>query len=87
MIDVRFDEEQESRRPDSLPQESTLVRLVLTTGVVKTRKGAEYFLFAVVVVCAFASFFLVSFFGTSNPPVQLFKEGQNVLLPPGTTMP
>ncbi len=60
MTDIQFDEEQEFSRPIALPKQSTFVRLVLKTGIIKTEQGANYFLLGLVVICVCIIFFVVT---------------------------
>lgn len=53
MSDIQFDEEQQYQRPIyQAEQKSFLTRLVLSTGIVSTDKGAQYVLLGIAIIAA-----------------------------------
>ncbi len=88
MPDVQFNEEQEfSQRRTAPLQQSFLMRLAFKTGFVQTEKGALYLLLAVAGTLLLIALFIVFSGDGSAPSRNPYVEGQNVLLPPGATMP
>lgn len=87
---VHFEEEDEDLRYQRRFQEQQkpfIIRLVLSTGLVKTEKSATYFLLVVIVISLLISFaYFLSTVSTGSPPAPSFQEGQNVLLPSNTTV-
>lgn len=84
--DLQLDEEKDFSRPVEAPKPSTFVLFVLSTGIVKTEKNAEYLLLGFAAACVLVTLFLV-LSGTSKPAFNPFREGQNVLLPPESGVP
>ena len=87
MTDLQFDEDKEFSRPIVESKPPALVRLVLSTRIVSTTEAANYVLLGIAAVCVLAAFFLVFSSAAKNPPPPAFKEGQNILVPSGTTAP
>jgi hypothetical protein len=55
---IQFDEEQQYQRPAQANQKSLFVRLVLSTGVVSTDRGANYVLLAVAIIAIVLTFMI-----------------------------
>ena len=87
MSDVQFNEEQEFSQRRTAPQQSFLMRLAFKTGLVQTEKGALYLLLAVAGTLLLIALFIVFSGDGSVPSRNPYVEGQNVLLPPGATIP
>ena len=87
MSDVQFNEEQEFPQRYIAPQQSFLMRLAFKTGLVQTEKGALYLLLAVAGTLLLIALFIVFSGDGSVPSRNPYVEGQNVLLPPGATIP
>lgn len=82
--DLQLDEEQDfSRKAEVVEKPSVLVRTVLSTGFVQTKKQAEYVLLGIAGVCIIATILIsVVFLRGSGTPNNPYEEGQSVLLPP-----
>ncbi|MFA6969030.1 MAG: hypothetical protein WC217_00310 [Candidatus Paceibacterota bacterium] len=80
MTAIQFNDEQEFSRPVVLQKQSTLVRLALSTGLVKTEKGANYLLIGFALLGFIFSVFMLLPSGTNQPP-QTFQDGQSVIPP------
>ena len=87
MDDLQFNEEQEFSRPIVESKPSIFVRLILSPGIVSTTEAANYVLLGVAGMCILATFFVLFSNGAKKPPPPSYKEGQNILMPPGTAVP
>lgn len=74
MADVQFDEDQEYSRPTMTTQESPLVRLVIATGLVKTKEQAEYLLLGIACTCIGITFFVLLSGMSQNHPSKATLE-------------
>lgn len=86
MTNIQFDGDQEFSRPIEKFQPSVFVRFVLSTGLAKTEKVANYLLFGISIVGIIFTFFVL-FSSGNKSPVQTFKEGQNVIGTVGAMTP
>ncbi len=68
MADIQFDEEQQySASRSEVAQKPFLLRLVLSTGLVRTRRGAEYVLIGAILACLVLTVLILIHTGSSAP--------------------
>lgn len=68
MEGLEFSEEKEFSRRESGVKQSTFIKLVLKTGLVRTEQGAQYVLLMIIGLCVVLILFLLIFGGNKVPP-------------------